>query len=125
MKVVTVLRELCKKQDIELLEAVANGTSEVVPAAQSLVARRVEAVYLPGDNTAYQAFDGLAGQLAKARIPLVIDTPEYRDRGALAVVGIGFYQSGFAAAEPLGSRARRRKAGPDRDPQTSRTRRCC
>ena len=56
---------------------------------------------MPGDNTAYKAFEGLASQLAKVRIPLVIDTPEYLDRGALAVVGIGFYQSGFAAAEQL------------------------
>jgi ABC-type uncharacterized transport system substrate-binding protein len=101
VKVVTVLRELCKKHGIELLEAVANGTSEVVPAAQSLAARRAQAVFIPGDNTAYQAFDGLAGHLAQARIPLVIDTPEYLERGALAVVGVGFHQSGLAAAEPL------------------------
>ena len=40
-------------------------------------ARGAEAVYLPGDNTAYQAFDGLANQLATARIPLVIDAPEF------------------------------------------------
>lgn len=100
-KVVSVLREHCVKNGIELAEAIANNTSEVVQAAQSLAARRVEAVYLPGDNTAYQAFDGLAGQLATARIPLVIDSPDFANRGALAVVGVGYYQSGFAAAEPL------------------------
>ena len=64
MKVVSVLRELVQETGIELVEATANNTSEVVPAAQSLVARRVEAVYLPGDNTAYQAFDGLVSQSA-------------------------------------------------------------
>lgn len=101
VKVVSVLRGLCKKHGVELLEAAANSTSEVTPAAQSLAARRAQAVYLPGDNTAYQAFEGLAGQLAKARIPLVIDAPEYLERGTLAVVGIGFYQSGFATAAPL------------------------
>lgn len=101
VKVVSVLRDLCQKQKVELIEAVANGTSEVVPAAQSLAARRAQAVYIPGDNTAYQAFEGLASQLAKARIPLLIDAPEYVDREVLAVVGIGYYQSGFAAAEPL------------------------
>ena len=31
----------------------------------------------------------------------MIDAPEYANRGALAVVGVGYYQSGFAAAEPL------------------------
>jgi ABC-type uncharacterized transport system substrate-binding protein len=101
VKIVSVLRELCRKEGLELLEAPANGTSEVVPAAQSLVARRAEAVYLPSDNTAYQAFDGLVGRLAEGRVPLVIDSPEFLNRGALAVVGVGYYQSGFAAAEPL------------------------
>ena len=101
VKVVSVLREICRTNGIELIEAVANNTSEVVQAAQSLGARGAEAVYLPGDNTAYQAFDGLVNQLATARIPLVIDSPEFANRGALAVVGVGYYQSGFAAAEPL------------------------
>lgn len=101
VRVVSVLRELCTQHGIELREMVANGTSEVVPAAQALAAQQVQAVYIPGDNTAYQAFEGLASQFAKARIPLVIDAPEYVDREVLAVVGIGFYQSGFAAAEPL------------------------
>jgi ABC-type uncharacterized transport system substrate-binding protein len=101
VKVVSVLRQLCQKDGLELIEAPANGTSEVVPAAQSLVARGVEVVYLPGDNTAYQAFDGLASQLANGHVPLVIDSPEFLSRGALAVVGVGYYQSGFAAAEPL------------------------
>jgi len=101
VKVVSVLRELCRKDGLELIEVPVNGTSEVVPAAQSLVARSVEVVYLPGDNTAYQAFDGLASQLTGGRIPLVIDSPEFLSRGALAVVGVGYYQSGVAAAEPL------------------------
>ncbi|MBN2505224.1 MAG: ABC transporter substrate-binding protein [Verrucomicrobia bacterium] len=101
VKVVTVLRELCPKHGVELVEAIANNTSEVVQAAQSLAARRVEAVYIPGDNTAYQAFDGLAGQLATTRIPVVIDSPDFCNRGALAVVGVGYYAAGFAAAEPL------------------------
>jgi ABC-type uncharacterized transport system substrate-binding protein len=101
VKVVSVLRELCHKQGIELVEVPANSTSEVVPAAQALVGRGVEAVYLPGDNTAYQAFDGLVSRLTEGRVPLVIDSPEFLRRGALAVVGVGYYQSGFAAAEPL------------------------
>ena len=101
VKVVSVLRELCQKEGLELIEVPANATSEVVPAAQSLVARSVDVVYLPGDNTAYQAFDGLASQLAGGHVPLVIDSPEFLNRGALAVVGVGYYQSGFAAAEPL------------------------
>lgn len=101
VKVVSVLRDCCRKQGIELIEVTANNTGEVVPAAQALAARQVEAVYLPGDNTAYQAFDGIVDKLGPARIPLIIDAPEFSERGALAVVGIGYYQSGYAAADPL------------------------
>ena len=101
VKVVSVLRGLCATNGIELVEATANNSSEVVLAAQSLVARGVGAVYLPGDNTAYQAFEGLVSRLTKGRVPLVIDSPEYLNRGALAVVGVGYYQCGFAAAAPL------------------------
>ncbi len=101
VKVVSVLRDLCATNGIELVEAVANNTSEVILAAQSLVGQRVTAVYLPGDNTAYQAFDGLVKRLTDGGLPVVVDAPEYVNRGALAVVGVGYYQSGFAAAEPL------------------------
>ncbi|HOW66312.1 MAG TPA: ABC transporter substrate-binding protein [Candidatus Paceibacterota bacterium] len=101
VKVVAVLRQLCEKSGIELVEAVANNTSEVAPAAQALAARGVTAVYLPGDNTAYQAFEGLISRLTDGRVPVVIDAPEYVNRGVLAVVGVGYYQSGYAAAEPL------------------------
>ncbi len=101
VKVVSVLRALCATNGIELVESTANNTSEVVPAAQALASREVTAVYLPGDNTAYQAFEGLVSRLTDARVPLVIDSPEYLDRGALAVVGVGYYQCGFAAAAPL------------------------
>ena len=101
VKIVSVLREVCARNGLQLIEAVANNTSEVVQAAQSLGARGAEAVYLPSDNTAYQAFEGLVGQLTAMKIPLVIDAPEYGSRGALAVVGVGYRQSGVAAAEPL------------------------
>ncbi len=101
VKVVSVLRELCASNGVELVEATVNNTSEVVQAAQSLVARGVSAVYLPGDNTAYQAFEGLVSRLTEGHVPLIIDSPEYLSRGALAVVGVGYYQCGFAAAAPL------------------------
>ena len=44
---------------------------------------------------------GWSANLPPARVPLVIDSPDFAKRGALAVVGVGYYQSGFAAAEPL------------------------
>lgn len=95
------LRDLCGSLGLELVEAAAGNTAEVVPAAQSLVARGVDVAFLPGDNTAYQAFEGIASTLAAARVPLVIDAPEFTDRGALAAVGVGYYNTGFATAEPL------------------------
>ena len=101
VKVVSVLRGLCATNGIQLVEATLNNTSEAVLAAQSLVARGVSAVYLPGDNTAYQAFEGVVSRLTEGRVPLIIDAPEYLSHGALAVVGVGYHECGFAAAAPL------------------------
>jgi ABC-type uncharacterized transport system substrate-binding protein len=101
VKVVSILRELCASNKIEVVEAIANNTSEVVPSIQSLIARDVSVVYIPGDNTAYQAFEGMVGRLHEHKIPLIADSPEFMERGAAGVIGVGYGLCGVAAAEPL------------------------
>ena len=45
-----------------------------------------------------QAFEGVVKVANDRRLPLIINDPEFTDRGALACAGLGFYQSGHAAA---------------------------
>ena len=67
-------------------------------AAQVLTARDIQAFWITGDNTVLQAFEGVVKVADDHRLPLIINDPEFTDRGALACAGLGFYQSGHAAA---------------------------
>ncbi|MDF3058069.1 MAG: hypothetical protein K0R17_2284 [Rariglobus sp.] len=98
VSIVEKLREVCRAQNIELEEVTAAATGEVFQAAQALVARGVDAVYLPSDNTAYLAYDAIVGVLNRAALPLYIDDVEFLEQGALVAIGPGHYHAGKAAA---------------------------
>jgi putative tryptophan/tyrosine transport system substrate-binding protein len=98
-KVISVARELFQKRGIRLEEVTATNTGEVFQAAQVLAGRKIQALWVTGDNTAIQAFEGIAKVAADARLPLVINDPEFIERGALAAVGIGWQKSCFEAAK--------------------------
>jgi putative ABC transport system substrate-binding protein len=97
VKVISVAREEFKKAGIKLEEVTANNTSEVFQAAQVACYRNVQALWVTGDNTALQSFDGIAKATKAAHMPLVINDPEFTSRGAVACVGLGWYPSGKAA----------------------------
>jgi ABC-type uncharacterized transport system substrate-binding protein len=105
-KVVEVAREAFKARGISLEEVTVTGTAELYQAAQVVASRDVQALWITGDNTALQGFDGIVKVAREAGLPLVINDPEFTDRGALAAVGLGWYQSGIAAA-PLVARVMR------------------
>jgi len=98
-KVISVARELFQKRGIKLEEVAITNTSEVFQAAQALTARQIQALWITGDNTAIQAFEGIAKAAADARLPLVINDPEFTEKGALAAVGIGWQKTCFEAAK--------------------------
>lgn len=101
VKIVGLLRDSIRAAGLQLVELTAANSNEVLQAAQALLARRVDAIYLPSDNTAYLAFDAILKVTAAAKVPLIIDDPDYVDRGALFACGPGYYHSGKAAAPAL------------------------
>ena len=100
VKVVAVLRDLCRQRDIHLEEIALNSTADMAQSAQALLERPIQAVYIPGDNTVYQGFDALVMACRKARMPLFPDDPLRADK-ALAAIGAGYYESGRGAAPLL------------------------
>jgi ABC-type uncharacterized transport system substrate-binding protein len=100
-KVVGVARELFRQRGITLEEVAITSSSEVFQAAQVLSHRNVQALWVTGDNTALQAFAGIAKVAADARLPLINNDPEFVQQGALVSVGIGWYQTGYAAAKAV------------------------
>lgn len=97
-KVVAVGKEEMAKRGIELVEVTITGTNEISQAAQSLVGKDIQAVWLSGDNTVLQGFQGAVKEIDKAKLPLIINDPEFVKDGALAAIGIGWYETGLATA---------------------------
>jgi putative tryptophan/tyrosine transport system substrate-binding protein len=100
-KVISVGRELFQKRGIKLEEVTITTTSEVFQAAQVLAARKIQALWVTGDNTAIQAFEAIAKVATDARLPLVINDPEFTERGALIAVGIGWQKTCHEAAKKV------------------------
>ena len=96
VKVSNGARESFKKRGITLQEVIATNTSEVFQSAQVACYRGVQAMWVTGDNTALQSFDGFVKATANAKLPLIINDPEFTSRGAVACVGIGWYPAGKA-----------------------------
>jgi len=66
-----------------------------------LTQRGVQALWVTGDNTAFQGFDAIVKAARDAKLPLIINDPEFVQRGALIAVGIGWHQSCGAASKLL------------------------
>ena len=101
VKVVSVARGIFEQRHIQLREIPITGTSEIYQAAQVLTQRGVQALWVTGDNTALQGFDAIAKAARDAKLPLIINDPEFVQRGALVAVGIGWYETGKAASRVL------------------------
>ncbi len=101
VKVVEIMRAECAKRGLTLEEVPISTTAEAVQGAQALAARHVDVFMSVGDNTMYQALDGISKIAKNADIPLVLDQPEFVDHDALMVIGIDYKESGNAAADLL------------------------
>jgi putative ABC transport system substrate-binding protein len=87
-------REACKAMDIELLEANVENSNGVREAAESLIARGAEALWIGGDVTVSVAVDSVVSIGKKARVPVFTITPGKPERGTLFDYGADFYQVG-------------------------------
>ena len=101
VKVVSVARGIFQQRGIALQEIAITGTNEILQAAQALTHRDVQALWVTGDNTALQGFDAIVKAARDAKLPLIINDPEFVQRGALVAVGIGWYETGKAASKVL------------------------
>jgi putative ABC transport system substrate-binding protein len=101
VKVVSVARGIFAQRRIKLQEIAITGTNEIFQAAQVLTRRGVQALWVTGDNTALQGFDGIVKAARDAKLPIIINDPEFVPRGALVAVGIGWHETGKAASKIL------------------------
>jgi len=98
-KVIGVLRPLFQKKGLRLQETTVTSTNEVYEAAEVLVSREIQAIWIAGDNTAMQAMDAVAKIADEHRIAMIANDPIATNRGELFAVGIGWHEVGRRAAE--------------------------
>jgi ABC-type uncharacterized transport system substrate-binding protein len=92
-------RDESGKQGIELIEATASGTSEVSEALRSLLAKKVEAIWIGGDTVAISSLPMIVHQANQVGIPVFTNDPLDADKGALFGLGADYQTVGRYAGE--------------------------
>ncbi|MHB0765149.1 ABC transporter substrate-binding protein [Stutzerimonas sp. NM35] len=96
--VVERLRELLPEMGMTLVEAAAPRSVDVGSAARSLVGK-VDVIYTNTDNNVVSAYESLVKVGMDTKTPLIASDTDSVKRGAIAALGIDYYQHGVQAGE--------------------------
>jgi putative ABC transport system substrate-binding protein len=103
-----LLKQEAPARDIAIVEAAAPRSADVQAAAQSLVGR-VDAIYVPTDNTVVTALEAIVGVGIDNQLPVYAGDTDSVPRGAMAALGFNYYdvgiQTGKIVARVLGGEA--------------------
>lgn len=98
------VRSLAEEKGAAVVAASVSTSAEVKQAAESLVGR-VDAIYVPTDNTVVSALESVISVANSEMIPLFVGELDSMERGAVAASGFSYhdlgYQTGKMAAEIL------------------------
>jgi putative ABC transport system substrate-binding protein len=95
---VDLAREAAENLGLLLVEVTVSSSSGVYEAAQSLVGR-VDAVYVPTDNTVVSALESVIKVGEDSKIPVIVGEVDGVRRGALATIGIDYHVLGMQTAD--------------------------
>jgi putative ABC transport system substrate-binding protein len=102
VKEISIAREVYKSRGIRLEEVAITGSSELLQAVQVLAGRNIQVVWVPGDNTCIEGYEGAVKGARDAHLPLFTDICSTLDRGGLACLGFNPRDSGIAAGKLAG-----------------------
>ena len=91
--IVDALKKASAAAGLTLVEAAAARTVDVPSAAQSLVGK-VDVIYAPTDNNVMSAFEGIVKVAQQAKLPVVAADTDAVKRGAVAALGLNYYDLG-------------------------------
>src|SRR5271157_3247574 len=101
-KELTVAREVFRSHGVRLEEVALAGSNEVLQSVQILAGRDIQAIWVPGDNTANEGYEGAVKGAKDAHLPLITDECSALDRGGLACLGVGIYPAALASGKLAG-----------------------
>lgn len=95
---VELAKEAADKEGLEVVETTVTNSSEVQQAAQDL-ASKVDAIYVPTDNTVVSAFASVVQSAEDTKIPLIAGEGDSVANGGLATYGIDYFELGRQTGE--------------------------
>lgn len=98
------VKKLAEEKGAKVVEASVSTSAEVKQATESLVGR-VDAIYVPTDNTVVSALDAVIGVANDKDIPLFVGELDSMKKGAVAASGFSYedlgYETGLMAVKIL------------------------
>jgi putative ABC transport system substrate-binding protein len=91
---VAEIRKILKDKDVKLVEVPVATSAEVKQAVESLVGR-VDALYIPTDNTVVSALESVISVANDKDIPLFVGELDSMKRGATAASGFDYHDIGY------------------------------
>jgi len=88
------IKALSGKLGFETVEATATKTADVFQAAKSLVGR-VDAIFIPTDNTIVSALESVIKVGVQNKLPVFAADVDSVKRGAVAAMGFDYYKHGY------------------------------
>lgn len=88
-----LIKKLAPDSGFEIVEAAAPKSSDVLAAAQSLVGK-VDAIYVPTDNTIVSALEAVIKVGTDNQIPVYAGDTDSVPRGAIAALGFNYFDVG-------------------------------
>src|SRR5205809_635930 len=89
-----IARKVCADMGLTLVEANAENSTSALEAANSLIARGVEAIWITGDVTASMATALILNAARRAQIPVFTSLPPSVRRGTLFDLGSDYMEVG-------------------------------
>jgi putative ABC transport system substrate-binding protein len=92
------LEQEAAERNLTLVQATVSNSSGVLTAARSLVGK-VDAIYIPTDNTIASALEAVLQVGTEQKIPVYASDPDSVTRGAIAALGFDYYDVGRQTGE--------------------------
>lgn len=98
VSLLAALKAEAGKAGIKVVESAATKTAEVQGAARALIGR-VDAIYVPTDNTIISALESAVAVAEEGRTPLFTADTDSVKRGSIAALGFNYYDVGKQTGE--------------------------
>jgi len=95
---VKAIEQAAPKEGMAVVMAAATKSGEVLGAARSLVGK-VDAIYIPTDNTVVSAFEAVIKVGVDAQIPVIPGDTDSVARGGIAALSFNYYDVGVETGE--------------------------